>query len=348
MIVVVDGLTRCHVLGGDVGGTVTAAGLPGAIVDRIFAKKGSDGGTDGVSGAFRKGRTEQFGELRGNYLAAAGDTTDPNLTRYGQTVRVPANIIVSFRRVGKPLVGEARLYEFPDAVDSRGRPAAQPVQSLGAVGDRSQHRRPGDPAGRRGGNPAGARCRVALGVEDFSFADVTLMDPDGGLPEIDRGLARGSGWLPIDPAGSVRSGQAFPSGRSVVILRSTSGTTPTESALRCAGHGRPGSWRPTATNSARGRRRYPAFPHWHKLDAAVSQNYADLVPIALDTDDPRQGSAVATLQCRRNGFPSPTARSWPPRVYAEGAQALPPQPASGGGRRAGDDVGGPVAAGSRR
>jgi hypothetical protein len=300
VIVVVDGLTRVVMSwAAMLGGTVTAAGLPGAIVDRIFSKKGSDGGTDGVSGAFRKGRTEQFGELRGNFLAAAGDTTDPNLTRYGQTVRVPANIIVNFRRVGKPLVGEARLYEFPDAVNSavaqqHSLSKAWAPSAIGAnIGGQAIQR-----AAAAGILPAHV-AGVALGVEDFSFADVTLMDPDGGLPEIDLGLARGV-WMGAEltqPAvfEAVKRSLRALGGDPQIHKRNYADRISTPVCRAWA------PWKLAShSNEQRAWAAGGAIPHsligtsWTPL---FPKMYTDLVPIALATDDPRQGSAVATLQC---------------------------------------------------
>ncbi|OBJ65819.1 hypothetical protein A5627_05740 [Mycobacterium colombiense] len=299
VVIVVDGLTRVIMSWwAMLGAQVTNAQLPAAIVDHLLAKKGA-GGAEGVTDAYRKGRAEAFSTLRGKYQAAAGDTSDPDLTRYGQTLRLPANVIVDFQRMGKPLSGDARLYEFPDAVNSavaqqHSLSKAWAPSAIGAnIGAQAVQRAAAE------GQLSPQVAEIALGIEDFSFDAVDLMDPDTGVPETDPALARGL-WLSAEltqPAvfGAIKRNlralggdpqihkRAYAERMSSIINRGWSAWKPESfgNAQRAWAAGG------AIPHSLMGEPWKPLFPH----------RYSDLVPIALDADDRRRLDAVATLQC---------------------------------------------------
>ncbi|MDG4668621.1 hypothetical protein [Mycobacterium sp. 236(2023)] len=300
VLVVVDGLTRVVMSWwAMLGGEVTSAQLPGAVVNMLLSKKGS-GGTDGVSGAYRKGRTETFSSLRGKYQAAAGDTSDPDLTRYGQTLRLPASIIVSFRRVGSPLTGDARPFEFPDAVNSavdqqHSLSKAWAPSAIGAnAGTHAVQRAAAE------GSLSQTVAEVATGIEDFRFDFVELMDSGDGSGDcqIDPGLARAL-WL----AAELTQPEAF----SVIKrnLRNLLGEPQihkrayADRIFNLINRGW-SAWKPVSYGNAQ--RAWAAggpIPHsligtsWSPL---FPRRFADLVEIALDKQDPLYSAAVATLQ----------------------------------------------------
>ncbi|WBP93198.1 hypothetical protein O6072_18445 [Mycolicibacterium neoaurum] len=300
VLVVVDGLTRVVMSWwAMLGGEVTSAQLPGAVVDLLLHKKGT-GGADGVSGAYRKGRSETFSSLRGRYQAAAGDTNDPDLTRYGQTLRLPASIIVNFRRVGTPLTGDARPFEFPDAVNS----AVDQQHSLSKAWAPSAV---GANAGTHAVQRAAAEgclsstvAEVATGIENFSFDYVELMDSNDGSSdcEIDPGLARAL-WLVAeltqpDAYNVIKRNLRNLLGEPQIHKRAYA-----DRIFNLISRGW-SAWKPASYGNAQ--RAWAAggpIPHslmgtpWTPL---FPRRFADLVGIALDKSDPLHDAAVATLQ----------------------------------------------------
>ncbi|MEH3138813.1 MAG: hypothetical protein PGN37_01275 [Mycobacterium kyogaense] len=298
VLVVVDGLTRVVMSWWSMlGGEVTSAQLPAAVVEKLLSKKGA-GGADGVSGAYRKGRSDTFSMLRGKYQAAAGDTNDPDLTRYGQTLRLPASIIVDFRRVGTPLTGDARPFEFPDAVNSavdqqHSLSKAWAPSAVGANAGAHAVQR----AAAEGSLPSTV-AEVATGIDEFGFDLVDFMDSGGEPSAIDPGLARAL-WLAAEltqpePYNVIKRNLRNLLGEPQIHKRAYA-----DRIFSLVNRGW-SAWKPVSYGNAQ--RAWAAggpIPHtlmgtpWKPL---FPRQFTDLMEIALDKNDPLHEAAVATLQ----------------------------------------------------
>lgn len=293
-----DGNTRsvCSLVAA-LGGEYPADDLPDAIAKRMLERVGPLGS----SAAHHKGRAAVHAKALDEFYAAAGDITNPNLVRYGQTTLIPAEIIIGFRRFGPKL--EERSFEFVDAVRSdvgqqHSLSKAWPTGAVSAnVGGQAIAR-----AAAEGHLPAEVG-RAAEGVGAFTpgITLEPLLDGDGGpAPEVstlDTGLARGV-WL------SQALTQPGAYGHVKRHIRALGGHKQVDKKTYAA-HIAATLWREWApfksashSNEAAAWRVGGAIPHIlieKNWDALFPARWSELVPIALDDADPRRDDAKATL-----------------------------------------------------
>lgn len=295
-LVAADGNTRtvCS-LAAALGGEFNADELPGAIADRMLRSIPS--GADSLSVAHHKGRAAAHDEALERFYVAAGDPTNPDLVRFGQTCLIPAEIVIGFRRFG-PQLGQ-RSFEFVDAVrsDVGQQHSLAKAWSVGAVNANV-------------GGQAIARAvaegvldeelgAVAEGVESFT-PPVTVTPVDGDPKTVsgcDSGLARAV-WL----VHALTQPKAFDDIKR--HIRGLGGHKQVDKT-NFARHIASTLWREWAPykavshgNEAAAWRVGGAIPqalmgtNW---EALYPVRWADLVPIARDTEDPRHENAKATL-----------------------------------------------------
>ncbi len=97
------------------GSRISLKELPAAIASRMLHRTER---VANLSRAHERGRAEKHAEAVDRFIraAAVGDTTNPDLARFGQTASIPAEVVIGFRRFDTPLA--MREFEFVDAVRS--------------------------------------------------------------------------------------------------------------------------------------------------------------------------------------------------------------------------------------
>jgi hypothetical protein len=300
-LVPADGNTRtvCSLVAA-LGGEFSAEDLPDAIAKRMVHRVGAAIS----SAAHHKGRAAVHAKALDEFYGAAGDITNPNLVRYGQTTLIPAEIIIGFRRFGPKLA--ERSFEFVDAVRSdvgqqHSLSKAWPTGAVSAnVGGQAIARAAAE------GHLLTVVGKVAEGVQAFAPAitvqpllDVPVEDEDSepAVSTLDPGLARAV-WL------SQALTQPGPYDHVKRHIRALGGHKQVDKKTY-ARHIAATLWREWApfkseshSNEAAAWRVGGAIPHTlieKRWKAMFPAKWVDLVPIALDAEDPRQEDAKATL-----------------------------------------------------
>jgi len=299
-LVPADGNTRtvCSLVA-TLGGEFSAEDLPDAIAKRMLNRVGAAIS----SAAHHKGRSAVHAKALDEFYAAAGDVTNPNLVRYGQTTLIPAEIIIGFRRFGPQLA--ERSFEFVDAVRSdvgqqHSLSKAWPTGAVSAnVGGQAIARAAAE------GYLLPVVGKVAEGVQSFTpgiTVEPMLDGPDDDddaplVSTLDTGLARAV-WLSqsLTQPGSYDHVKRH--------IRALGGHKQVDKKTY-ARHIAATLWREWApfkseshSNEAAAWRVGGAIPHTlieKRWRALFPVRWRDLVPIALDDNDPRQHDAKATL-----------------------------------------------------
>ncbi|MGW3279991.1 hypothetical protein [Nocardia rhamnosiphila] len=306
-LVVRDGLTRTiYSFFTAFGGDTKANDLPSRIADTVLRSIGPTTGEYGESKARRKGREQAQSELHARFRAAASDTCDPDLVRFGQTATLPVKIVTGLRRFTGFPSADAATAVFPDAVSSAiaqihtlSRPWTQTAISANTSSQAIQRLA----AQEKIDSTVAA---VALGMEEFRFDLIdaagspllTRYGSDEEVPAISPALHRGVFLL-----ATLSGADVFAATKSELrALRSD----PQIHKRRYAGLIQSLITRPWAltkqTSFGNGQKAWTAggpLPHdlygtdWTPL---APVRYADLVPVACDPASALNVDARATLQ----------------------------------------------------
>ncbi|MEU3472662.1 hypothetical protein [Rhodococcus sp. NPDC006774] len=296
VLAVADGITRVTRSWQAIfGAEYSERDLPDFIVRQLLTQKGAKTNTDGSSSTHRKGRASVYSDIRGRFQSAAQRTSDPDLTRVGQALRLPGRIVVGYKRLTADLVGDSIPFEFPDAINSA--VAQQHTLSKGwdpsAIGTNVMAQAVQRAAAE--GKLARTVAEVALGFEDFEFS---MADSENVDREIDSMLARAT-WLTAvlsEPNAHkaikqhLRSLLAKPQiqPRDYADKLATVVERPWTSVKEASRSNAVRAWRAGGP--------IPWVLYREPWVALMPRKYADLVPVALDDSHPHQRDALATLQ----------------------------------------------------